>query len=146
MDGQTDGTLPGTHARNTKTHRKLKPSKPGNTDSSAPLRYRYGTALPWPPGPDTSHRLLRSLACVFVIFLGLSVFANDIYALVAGPLLAQLPEQSSMIATEVAAPFLVPFKLTFFVAVLVSVPYLLYQAWAFVAPGLYQKNGAWSCP
>ena len=89
---------------------------------------------------ELRNRLLRSLVCVFVIFLGLSVFANDIYAMIAGPLLAQLPEESSMIATEVAAPFLVPFKLTFFAAVFVSVPYLLYQAWAFVAPGLYQNE------
>ena len=89
---------------------------------------------------ELRNRLLRSLACVFVIFLGLSVFANDIYALIAGPLLAQLPDESSMIATEVASPFLVPFKLTFFAAVFVSVPYLLYQAWAFVAPGLYQNE------
>ena len=89
---------------------------------------------------ELRNRLLRSLACVFVIFLGLSVFANDIYALIAGPLLAQLPDQSSMIATEVASPFLVPFKLTFFAAVFVSVPYLLYQAWAFVAPGLYANE------
>lgn len=89
---------------------------------------------------ELRNRVLRSLACVFVVFLGLSVFANDIYSLIAGPLLAQLPEESSMIATEVAAPFLVPFKLTFFAAVFVCVPYLLYQAWAFVAPGLYQNE------
>ena len=89
---------------------------------------------------ELRNRLLRSLTCVFVVFLGLSAFANDIYAMIAGPLLAQLPEESSMIATEVAAPFLVPFKLTFFAAVFVCVPYLLYQAWAFVAPGLYQNE------
>lgn len=89
---------------------------------------------------ELRNRILRSLACVFIVFLGLSVFANDIYSLIAGPLLAQLPEESSMIATEVAAPFLVPFKLTFFAAVFVCVPYLLYQAWAFVAPGLYQNE------
>ena len=89
---------------------------------------------------ELRNRLLRCLACVLVIFLGLSLFANDIYALIAGPLLAQLPDESSMIATEVASPFLVPFKLTFFAAVFVSVPYLLYQAWAFVAPGLYQNE------
>ena len=106
-------------------------SPPPDTDTEQPLIAHLA---------ELRNRLLRSLACVFVIFLGLSVFANDIYALIAGPLLAQLPEQSSMIATEVAAPFLVPFKLTFFVAVFVSVPYLLYQAWAFVAPGLYQNE------
>lgn len=106
-------------------------SPPPDTDTEQPLIAHLA---------ELRNRLLRSLACVFVIFLGLSVFANDIYATIAGPLLAQLPEQSSMIATEVAAPFLVPFKLTFFVAVLISVPYLLYQAWAFVAPGLYQNE------
>ena len=89
---------------------------------------------------ELRNRLLRCLACVFVVFLGLSVFADDIYSLVAGPLLAQLPDQSSMIATEVAAPFLVPFKLAFFAAVFISVPYLLYQGWAFVAPGLYENE------
>ena len=102
-----------------------------DTDSEQPLIAHLA---------ELRNRLLRSLVCVFVVFLGLSVFANDIYALIAGPLLAQLPEESSMIATEVAAPFLVPFKLTFFAAVFVSVPYLLYQAWAFVAPGLYQNE------
>ena len=106
-------------------------SPPPDTDTEQPLIAHLA---------ELRNRLLRSLACVFVIFLCLSVFANDIYALIAGPLLAQLPEQSSMIATEVAAPFLVPFKLTFFVAVFISVPYLLYQAWAFVAPGLYQNE------
>ena len=89
---------------------------------------------------ELRNRLLRSLVCVFIVFLCLSVFADDIYAMIAGPLLAQLPEESSMIATEVAAPFLVPFKLAFFTAVFVSVPYLLYQAWTFVAPGLYQNE------
>ena len=106
-------------------------SPPPDTDTEQPLIAHLA---------ELRNRLLRCLGVVFVIFLGLSVFANDIYAMIAGPLLAQLPEQSSMIATEVAAPFLVPFKLTFFVAVFVSVPYLLYQAWAFVAPGLYQNE------
>ena len=102
-----------------------------DTDSEQPLIAHLA---------ELRNRLLRCLAGVFVIFLGLSFFANDIYALIAGPLLAQLPEDSSMIATEVAAPFLVPFKLTFFVAVFVAMPYLLYQGWAFVAPGLYENE------
>ena len=102
-----------------------------DTDSEQPLIAHLA---------ELRNRLLRCLACVFVIFLGLSVFANDIYSMIAGPLLAQLPEESSMIATEVTAPFLVPFKLTFFVAVFVSMPYLLFQGWAFVAPGLYDNE------
>lgn len=106
------------------------PSRP-DTDIEQPLIAHLA---------ELRNRLLRSLACVFIIFLGLSAFANDIYALIAGPLSAQLPENSSMIATEVAAPFLVPFKLTFFVAIFISMPYLLYQGWAFVAPGLYENE------
>lgn len=82
-------------------------------------------------------RLLRAVLVVLVIFLGLFYFANDIYSLLAEPLLAHLPEGGSMIATEVASPFLTPLKLTLVTAVFVAIPYLLYQMWAFVAPGLY---------
>ena len=89
---------------------------------------------------ELRNRLLRAIACVLLVFLGLSLFADDLYTLVAGPLLAQLPEQGGMIATEVAAPFLAPFKLAFFVAVFICMPYLLYQGWAFVAPGLYENE------
>ncbi len=85
-------------------------------------------------------RLLHSLACVLVIFLGLAFFSNDIYSAIATPLLSKLPENSSMIATEVASPFLVPFKLTIFLALFISAPYLLFQTWAFIAPGLYEKE------
>ncbi len=82
-------------------------------------------------------RLLRAIAGVLLVFLGLCYFANDIYALIARPLLDQLPEGATMIATAVASPFLAPFKLTLVVAVFLAMPYVLYQAWAFVAPGLY---------
>jgi sec-independent protein translocase protein TatC len=82
-------------------------------------------------------RLLRAIAGVVAVFLGLSYFANDIYALIARPLLAKLPPGASMIATEVASPFLAPFKLTLVVAVFLAMPHVLYQIWAFVAPGLY---------
>jgi sec-independent protein translocase protein TatC len=82
-------------------------------------------------------RLLRAIAGVVVAFLGLSYFANDIYTLIARPLLGQLPQGASMIATEVASPFLAPFKLTLVVAAFLAMPHVLYQVWAFVAPGLY---------
>jgi len=85
-------------------------------------------------------RLLRGLACVGLIFLGLAFFSNELYTAIATPLLAKLPANSSMIATEVAAPFLVPFKLSIFLAIFIAMPYLLYQAWAFIAPGLYEKE------
>lgn len=91
-------------------------------------------------------RLLRAVIAILVIFLGLYAFANDIYAFVAQPLMALLPEGSRMIATEVASPFLAPFKLTLVVAVFIAIPYVLHQAWAFVAPGLYDNEKALALP
>ncbi len=74
---------------------------------------------------------------VLVIALCLLPFSNNLYHFLSEPLLEQLPETSTMIATEVASPFLTPFKLTLSTAILLAVPVLLYQLWAFVAPGLY---------
>jgi sec-independent protein translocase protein TatC len=85
-------------------------------------------------------RLLRALLVILVIFLGLFYFANDIYTFVSAPLQALLPENSTMIATEVASPFLTPFKLTLFVSLFLSMPFLLFQIWSFIAPGLYQRE------
>jgi sec-independent protein translocase protein TatC len=82
--------------------------------------------------------LLRSILFILAVFLGLSYFANDIYALLAQPLIKHLPAGSTMIATEVASPFYAPFKLTLVAAVFLSMPYVFYQVWTFVAPGLYQ--------
>ena len=89
---------------------------------------------------ELRNRLLYSLVAVAVVFLVLLPFANEIYTFVATPLQRFLPDNSSMIATEVAAPFLTPFKLTFFVAFVGAVPFVLYQAWAFLAPGLYKEE------
>jgi len=89
---------------------------------------------------ELRERLLRSLFCVLIFFLALFYFANDIYSFLSQPLLKHLPEGTSMIATEVASPFLAPFKLTIMVALTISVPYLFYQTWAFVAPGLYRNE------
>ncbi|MBB3191113.1 twin-arginine translocase subunit TatC [Halomonas cerina] len=91
-------------------------------------------------------RLMHAVIAILVIFLGLYAFANDIYGFVAEPLMALLPEGSQMIATEVASPFLAPFKLTLVVAVFIAVPYVLHQAWAFVAPGLYDNEKALALP
>lgn len=85
-------------------------------------------------------RLLRALITVGVIFLCLFYFSNDIYQFVSEPLQKLLPENSSMIATEVASPFFAPFKLTLVVAVVLSMPVLLFQLWGFLAPGLYQRE------
>lgn len=85
-------------------------------------------------------RLLRIIICILLVFAVLVFFSNDIYHAVALPLISQLPQGSSMIATNVAAPFFTPIKLTIVAAIFVSVPYILYQIWAFVAPALYQHE------
>jgi len=85
-------------------------------------------------------RLLRAVIVVGVIFLGLFPFANDIYVWVAEPLMRQLPAGTSMIATGVASPFLTPFKLSLMAAVILAMPFILYQLWAFIAPGLYKHE------
>jgi len=95
---------------------------------------------------ELRNRLLYCLGAVIVVFLGLVAFANDIYAFVAEPMLALLPEGTSMIATEVATPFLTPFKLTFFVSLVIALPYLLYQIWSFLAPGLYENEKSLIAP
>ncbi|RUR27635.1 twin-arginine translocase subunit TatC [Vreelandella nanhaiensis] len=91
-------------------------------------------------------RLVRAVVVVLVVFLGLYAFANDIYSFVAEPLMALLPPGSQMIATEVASPFLAPFKLTLVVAVFIAIPFVLHQAWAFIAPGLYDNEKALAIP
>ncbi len=82
-------------------------------------------------------RLLWVTGSVMVVLVGLFPFANTLYAWLAGPLMAHLPEDSSMVAIEVASPFLTPFKLVFLVSIVVAIPIILYHAWAFIAPGLY---------
>lgn len=91
-------------------------------------------------------RILRTLVVVLVIFVPLYYFANDIYQFVAAPLMAHLPTNSSMIATEVASPFLTPFKLAVVSAVFVAMPFILHQAWAFVSPGLYLHEKRFALP
>jgi len=85
-------------------------------------------------------RLLKVVLCVLCVFLGLSFYANELYSYLAGPLLKHLPENSTMIAIDVASPFFTPFKLAIVVAVFISIPVILYQFWAFVAPGLYRNE------
>lgn len=85
-------------------------------------------------------RLLRGILAILLIAVCLLPFANDLYLILSEPLLKHLPESSSMIATEVASPFLAPFKLALTTAMLLAMPVLLYQLWAFIAPGLYQHE------
>jgi sec-independent protein translocase protein TatC len=89
---------------------------------------------------ELRNRLLRVVICVLVVFLALASYANEIYSLLAGPLLKHMPKNSTMIAIDVASPFFTPFKLALVVAVFISIPVILYQFWAFVAPGLYRRE------
>jgi len=91
-------------------------------------------------------RLLRALLAVLVVFICLFPFANEIYTFVSEPLRALLPEGATMIATEVASPFLTPFKLTLVAAIFLAIPYVLYQVWSFIAPGMYKHEKRLAVP
>ena len=91
-------------------------------------------------------RLIRCVITVLVVFLSLFYFANDLYSYLATPLLKHLPQGGSMIATEVASPFLTPVKLVLVLSIFISVPMILYQAWSFIAPGLYKHEKRLAMP
>lgn len=91
-------------------------------------------------------RLLRSVVGFLLAFLCLFPFAQQLYTWLARPLLAQMPSGTSMIATGVVTPFFVPLKVTGLAALLLALPWVLYQAWAFVAPGLYAHEKRWVGP
>ncbi|HEX9627166.1 MAG TPA: twin-arginine translocase subunit TatC [Acidiferrobacterales bacterium] len=111
------------------------------TESAAP-----DTGAEGAPGSFVSHllelrnRLLYAIVGVGIVFAALVPFANRVYEWLAQPLIAVLPAGTSMIATEVASPFLTPLKLTLLAAIVIAVPWVLYQIWAFVAPGLYKHE------
>ncbi|MAJ87657.1 MAG: twin-arginine translocase subunit TatC [Cellvibrionales bacterium TMED148] len=85
-------------------------------------------------------RALKSILSVLIIFSGLFSFSNELYLYVSLPIRAFIPESSGMIATDVASPFLTPFKLTLVISLFAAMPYILFQIWAFLAPGLYQRE------
>lgn len=91
-------------------------------------------------------RLLRSMIAIGIAFVPAVYYSNDIFTFVASPLLAKLPPGSNLIATGVMSPFTTPFKLSFFVALLAAMPYVIYQLWAFVAPGLYRHEKRFATP
>src|SRR6516164_5305087 len=95
---------------------------------------------------ELSDRLLRALVVVGRAFLPCVYYANDLFTVVARPLLAKLPEGGNLIATGVMSPFTTPFKLSFFAALMLAMPYVIYQLWAFVAPGLYRKERRFTVP
>jgi len=94
---------------------------------------------------ELRERLLKMSGAILLVFICLLPFAKDIFSLVSLPLREVLPG-NAMIATQVASPLLTPFKLTFFVALFVAMPVVLYQIWAFVAPGLYRKEKRFALP
>ncbi len=95
---------------------------------------------------ELRQRILHGLLAVILLFFPIYFFANDLYGFVAAPLMAHLPNDGNMIATEVASPFLTPFKLAIFAAIFLGMPYLLHQIWGFVAPGLYKHEKRFAMP
>jgi sec-independent protein translocase protein TatC len=95
---------------------------------------------------ELRNRLMRAIIAVVVILLCLVPFAKEIYGVLAAPLLKALPAGATMIATDVTGTFLVPLKVTLMAAFLVALPYVLWQAWAFVAPGLYHHEKRLAVP
>jgi sec-independent protein translocase protein TatC len=91
-------------------------------------------------------RLIRAVAAVIVVFIPCAYFSNDIFAFIAQPLIEKLPKGASIIATSVISPFVAPLKLSFYVALIIAMPYVLYQIWAFIAPGLYRHEKRFAVP
>lgn len=91
-------------------------------------------------------RLLHMVLAILIVFIALFAFSEDIFTIAAQPLLALMPEGTSMIATGVTSPFLVPFKLVLLLSVLLTIPYLLHQIWGFIAPGLYSHEKRMATP
>ena len=91
-------------------------------------------------------RILRGLLIVVMLFFPIYFYANELYVVVAAPLMAHLPNDGNMIATEVASPFLTPFKLSIFAAIFLGMPFLLHQLWSFVSPGLYLHEKKFAMP
>ncbi|MBB1318862.1 twin-arginine translocase subunit TatC [Shewanella sp. SR43-4] len=89
---------------------------------------------------ELRNKLLKAIGSVLLVFIAIVYWANDIYHYIALPLMRSLPATGSMIATDVAAPFFAPFKLTLVLAFFIAIPYVLYQVWSFVAPGLYKHE------
>jgi sec-independent protein translocase protein TatC len=85
-------------------------------------------------------RLMRAFLAVIVVLIPCAIYANELFEFMAKPLLAKLPRGGSLIATSITAPFTTPFKLAFIAALVIAMPYVLYQLWAFVAPGLYRRE------
>ncbi|TAJ82282.1 MAG: twin-arginine translocase subunit TatC [Gallionellaceae bacterium] len=95
---------------------------------------------------ELRNRLLNSIVAVLLVFVCLFPWASNLYTLLAQPLLSKLPKGGQMIATDVTTPFFVPLKVALMAAFLIALPYILYQIWRFIAPGLYEHEKRWVFP
>ncbi len=95
---------------------------------------------------ELRNRLLRCVVAVVILFCGIYPFANEVYLIIAEPLRIHLPTGTTMIATEVTSPFFTPLKLSMVMAAFLAVPFMLYQVWSFIAPGLYQHEKRLALP
>ena len=95
---------------------------------------------------ELRNRLLKAVLAIFVMFIPCAIFANDLFNFIAQPLVEKLPAGSTLIATSVVGPFMTPFKVAFYVGLFAAMPVVLYQIWAFVAPGLYRKEKRFAVP
>ena len=95
---------------------------------------------------ELRQRLLKAVVAIAIVFAPCAWFANDLFTIIATPLIKKMPAGSSMIATSLISPFMAPLKLSLFVAVFIAMPYVLYQVWAFVAPGLYKREKRFAIP
>ena len=95
---------------------------------------------------ELRQRLLRAVIAVFLCFIPCAIFSDKLFTLVALPLIEKMPEGTSMIATSLISPFMAPLKLALFVGLFIAMPYVLFQVWAFVAPGLYKREKRFAIP
>jgi sec-independent protein translocase protein TatC len=95
---------------------------------------------------ELRQRLLKAVVAIALVFAPCAWFANDLFTIIATPLIQKMPAGSSMIATSLISPFMAPLKLSLFVALFIAMPYVLYQVWAFVAPGLYKREKRFAIP
>jgi sec-independent protein translocase protein TatC len=95
---------------------------------------------------ELRNRLMKAMAGVLLAFVPCAIYANELFTLIAQPLLDKLPKGTSLIATSVVSPFMTPFKVAFYVALFIAMPVVLYQIWAFVAPGLYRREKRFAVP
>jgi sec-independent protein translocase protein TatC len=115
--------------------------QPENADAEAPPGDSFMSHL-----VELRQRVVRAAGAVLLVFIVLSPFMRFIFDMVSLPLMSALPEGTRLLATGVISPFFVPLKVTLFVAFLIALPYVLYQVWAFVAPGLYQHEKRLALP